>query len=159
MTYPADQTPVVPGQPQQPTPAAGYIPGPPVKPPSLRLVYWTSPTGIVIILTAAVAVMIAIALLSPTNGSRVAKDLSIGVKGCTFTGDTATASLSITNTGKRTIQHATIHIEYRDDSGSRIDTDTTTVRDIAPGDTVLADEPTLLNARATSGTCHVTGIS
>lgn len=161
MTNPAGETPVVPGQPQPQyaAPPAGYVAGPAVKPPNPKLVFWTSPTGIVLMLTAVAVLVIAIMLITPSNGSRVAKDLSVTVLSCTFTGDTATAGLEVTNTGTRTIQRATLHIEYRDSSGNRIDTDTSTVRDITAGDTVRQDETTLLNARATSGTCHITGIS
>jgi hypothetical protein len=147
MTYPADQTPpVVPGH-------------PPVKPPSKVHMFLTSPKGIVLMLGAVGVVILASIFLSPSRTGQTAKSLDVDVLTCTFTGDTATVGLSVTNTGKTTIQRATIHIEYRDSADSRIDTDTATVRDIAPGDTVRSDEQTLLDARATSGTCHVTDVS
>ena len=160
MTSPSDQTPIVPGYPQQPPPA--YAPaGPPAKPPNSKLAYWTSPTGIVLMLTAAVFLIIGIALLTPSNASTAAKDLDITIVSCNFTGgdlSTATVGFTVTNHGKST-RTVVLHFEYRDSAGSRIDTDTSTVRNIAPGDTVRAEEPTLLDGPATSGTCHLTGIS
>jgi hypothetical protein len=154
MTSPSDQTPVVHGHPQQPPPA-GYTPA---KPPNPKLVFWTSPTGIVLMLTAVAVLFIAGAFLTPSNGNKVTKDLNPTVVSCDFTGDTAAVGFTVTNQGTKT-QSGIVHIEYRDDAGSRIDTDTSIVRNIAPGDTVRSQESTLLDAPATSGTCQITGIS
>jgi hypothetical protein len=158
MTIPSE--PVVPGQ-QSPSPLgppAGYTPGPPVKPPNPKLVFWTSPAGIAIMLGAVAILFLVGALMTRSSGGEATKDLAATIVSCDFTGDTATVGFTVTNNGAAT-QNATVHIEYRDGSGNRIDTDTSIVRKIAPGDTARCQEQTLLDAPATSGTCQITGVS
>lgn len=61
------------------------------------------------------------------------------------------------NDGSRS-DSATVSIEYRDSAGARLDTDTASVRNIAPGDTARTEESTILDAEADSGSCRVTAV-
>lgn len=172
MTYPSEQPPTVPGQqswpPQAQPPAYGPPPGypaagPPTKPPNPKLVFWTSPAGIISILAiAGVGVLVLLGIVNRVSGP-AADNFTVAVTSCNATGSanlaTATVGLSVKNTSSRA-RSATVKIEYRDGGGARIDTDTAYVRDIAPGDTARAEESTLLDAAPTGAiSCSVVGIS
>jgi hypothetical protein len=140
------------------------MPGPPPgwpRPPKIS--FWSTTKGsftiIGIIFGSLALITVAfagIAYLSNQGSSSMdAKILS-----CSFAGDTlptATVEYTIKNNGNST-RGATIHIEYRDSSGNRVDTDTARVRSIQPGDTVRSEEVTFLDASVSSGTCVITGI-
>lgn len=83
----------------------------------------------------------------------------VRISSCTSTSLTATVGLSVHNTSKTT-KSARVEVEYRDAAGTRLDTDTAYVRDIAPGDTARHDESTILDA-TTAGTvfCRVLKVS
>jgi hypothetical protein len=159
MTHPTDQTP---------TPGTSYYPAyPPMSPPPWMPPppkgFWSSARGVLLIIVmvgglAIAAATVFVAFSSP--GSSVADDLTAQVTSCEFTGGglpAAEVGFTVTNTGTRT-RTATLTIEYRDSAGNRIDTETTTVRNIAPGDTVRSSEITFLDAAASSGACGITGI-
>lgn len=86
---------------------------------------------------------------SPTGSGG---SLDVELTSCTFSRESlpsVTVGYKVTNRGDRTVD-ARLRWEYRDDDGARIDTDSTTVRGIAPGDTVKGEETTLLDAPPTS---------
>jgi hypothetical protein len=137
-----------------------YAPAP--KPPNSKLVFWTSGTGVVLMLLIAfVAVIVLAGVVNRIQGPAGDK-FGVTVTSCNATGTTlatATIGLAVRNTGKSTAS-ATVKIEYRDGSGSRIDTDTAYVRDIAPGDTARTEETTILDAAPTGSiSCEVVGVS
>lgn len=163
------QPPTIPGQPQQP--AAPYAGGPPPaawpatapQPPKSRLDWWTRGPGIMLIIVAVGLVFVGIIALTgglePGSGSgSSASDVKVSVTSCEFSDSgMATVGITATNNGDRT-QSVRVGIEYRDSAGARIDTDSTWVRDIPPGDTVRTEEVTMLDASATSGKCAVTSV-
>jgi len=160
MSYQPDQ-PNLAGQ-DVPHTAGPTPPGYPVQPPkpvNPRLVWWTSAPGIITMLVIAGAVVALIAGISTALSGPASAGLKVDVTSCDATTTTATVGISVTNTGKQT-RSATVRIEYRDGAGARLDTDTTYVRDIAPGDTVRTQESTLLDAPPNGSlTCQVTGIN
>jgi hypothetical protein len=164
MSYPEQPPPAQPGQPWPPQQHYAAPPvGPPAKPPNPRLVFWTSGTGVVIMLLIAfVAVILLAGVVNRINGPASAA-FDTTITSCEATGSstlaTATVGLTVKNVSKST-KSATVKLEYRDGSGSRIDTDTAYVRDIAPGDTARTEESTILDAApAGSIECVVTGVS
>jgi len=172
MTHPENQPPAQPNQywppqhqPAQPyTPPVAYPPaGPPAKPPNSKLVFWTSGTGVVLMLLIAfIGVLILVGIINRIEGPASAS-FDTTVTSCEATGTsslaTATVGLSVKNVSKST-KSATVKIEYRDGSGSRLDTDTAYVRNIAPGDTARTEESTILDAApAGSIECAVIGVS
>lgn len=153
---PMSGPPGPPGPPYGPPPYWG--PPPPPKP------FWQRPAGILLIAFGAVVLLCcAVGQLGRSAGgsdSDTTGDMSVEVTSCEFTGgDLPTGKIGyrVTNNGDST-ETARVRIEYRDDSGDRIDTDTAYVRDIAPGDTVRGEESTLLDAPVSSGRCVITGV-
>lgn len=131
------------------------IPGPAGTPPKKYLLWpWLTAIGVL----AVVYFGVLIANSSNTGQFKpVNSTLKATVVSCSFTGgDLPMATVGFTITNNSTVtRNATVHIEYRDLAGSRIDTDTSYVRNIAPGDTVRTEESTLLNASADHGTCGI----
>lgn len=83
--------------------------------------------------------------------------IDIKVTSCEFTDGalpTATVGYTVTNRDDRT-RDVRLDIEYRDNAGARLDTDTAYVRDVAPGDTVRGEESTILDAGASDGDCLI----
>ncbi len=155
MTLPGTQPPAVPGQPQ-------YSP-PPAKPVNPKLAFWTSPAGIISMLAIAGALMLVLVGVTNMISGPASDNFKVSVTSCTADRSpslaTAKIGLSVTNTSKAT-RSATVKIEYRDGGGSRLDTDTAYVRNIAPGDTARAEESTLLDAVPTGTiSCEIVGIS
>lgn len=157
--------PTDPAQPQphwQPgyQPPLGPPPVQPPAPPSSRRDFWLKGPGVILVVIAVGLALFSISLLS---GVMDKKKISADAKvvscslGAASSLQTATVGISLTNTGDKT-RSFTVDIEYRDGSGSRIDTDTAYVRDVAPGDTVRVDESTLLDATVSSGTCEIVGV-
>ena len=109
---------------------------------------------------AIVAIIAAVAFLAwvgaRSEKAEIAK-IRVEVTSCAFAGSTATVGLLIVNNGdaKRDVH---IQVEYRDTGGARLDTDETTARAVAAGDTVRLEESTNLDAPAKDGTCTVTRI-
>lgn len=136
-------------------------PGAPTRPVSPRLAFWTSPAGVVSLLAIAGAVILAIALITDAFSPSPADRFKVQVTSCSATSGplaTATVGFTIENTGDSTAS-ATVSIEYRDADGSRLDTDTSTVRNLPAGETARQDESTILNAVPTGAlTCRITGI-
>jgi hypothetical protein len=163
--YDPNQPPPGPPYPQQQYPPQapyGYQAPPPQKPPNSKLVFWTSSTGVVLMLLIAfVAVIVLAGIVNRVQGPAGAK-FGVTVTSCNVTGTTlatATIGLAVRNAGKST-SSATVKIEYRDGGGNRIDTDTAYVRDIAPGDTARTEETTILDAAPTGSiSCEVVGVS
>jgi hypothetical protein len=91
----------------------------------------------------------------PTGQSGTSMDAEL--VSCRFVAGTATVGYTVTNGGSRT-ESATVRFEYRDSAGRRVDTDSGYVRDVAPGDTVRAEEVTLLDAAVDSGECLIVGV-
>ena len=87
----------------------------------------------------------------PSTGS----GFDVKVTKCQSTGSVATVGLSVHNNGSST-QTATIRVEYRDNAGKLIDSDTVLVHDIGAGDTKAAEQSTILDSDEAM-TCHVTG--
>lgn len=133
----------------------------PWKPKSRKDFFLKGP-GLLITMAAAGVVIAVLALIGNAlghGGGSVAKDIVVSVTKCDLGETTGTVGLEVTNNGS-TARTVRIGLEYRDGSGRRIDTDTALVRDVQPGDKVVHDEPTFLNAAATGvGTCSVTSVS
>lgn len=155
-----------PQQPYQqypPPPPYVYQPPPPLKPVNSKIAFWTSPAGIISMLAIMGAVVLVLAGISNRVTGPASDNFKVAVTGCEATGtstlSTAKVGLTVTNTSD-TVRNATVKIEYRDSSGSRIDTDTAYLRSIGAGDTARTEETTILDA-APSGaiTCAIVGIS
>jgi len=107
-----------------------------------------------------VAIIGAVAFLAwvgaRSEKAAVAK-IRVKVTSCAFAGSTATVGLLVVNDNdaKRDVH---IQVEYRDTAGARLDTDETTARAVAAGDTVRLEEVTSLDAPAKDGTCTVTRV-
>ena len=155
------QPPIVPGQ-----PGNQYWPpqpvGPPVKPPSPKLAFWTSATGIICMLLIAGAAVLGIAIATDIASGPASDNFTVTVTSCSAsTGSLSTAKIGFTIKNTSTAaRSATVKIEYRDGAGNRIDTDTAIVKTIQPGDMASVAESTLLDGAA-DGTirCAITGIS
>jgi len=110
---------------------------------------------------ATIVVVIALLAVSVWSGARESRartaKMLVEVTSCDFAGATAKVGLTVHNTGS-TARSAQIAIEYRDAAGTRIDTDSTTAREVAPGDTVRLEESTLLDVPTESGTCRVAAV-
>lgn len=182
MTHPDDRTqPYTPGQPSAytPTPAYPVSPppppygppptgwpapaGPPPRPVSKRLAFWTSGQGIVCIFVIFGAVVFLIGGIVTRLDGPASRNFETTVTTCqgNSTGSLATADVgfTITNTSKST-RSATVHIEYRDADGSRLDTDTSTVRNLHAGETARQTETTILDGVPTGAIrCAITGVS
>lgn len=163
-TVPEQPNPVWPPQPQAYGPPPGYPApaGPPVKPPNSKLVFWTSGTGVVLMLLIAGAAIVLIAGISNLVSGPASDNFDVTVTSCDATAgslSTAKVAFTIKNTSS-TARSATVEIEYRDGAGNRLDTDTARVQTIQPGDTVSHSESTILNGEA-SGTirCEIIGVS
>ena len=166
MTTPADQTPpphraaTPPLNPHWPAhmQPAPYTPpaGPPVKPPNSLLAFWRSSTGVAIALLILGALVV---LGLRLTGTPAADRYEVNVTGCTANSDGSVATIAFTvhNTGPA-VADVAVDIEYRDGAGSRLDTDTARVRDLAAGDTARAEESTVLDGSAEGLTCRITGV-
>jgi hypothetical protein len=143
-----------------PTPWPSAPAGPPVKPPTKPPTgpgawkhrgFWLRGPGVIV--TTIVVGLLVVGLLmlggqSPRSNRSPAAPFTVTVTNCDATNGalaTATVSFTITNTST-TARSARVDVEYRDNNGNRLDTDTAYVRDIAPGDTVRHDESTILDA-------------
>lgn len=163
MTTPDPRAPYVPGQPAYPP--YGYQGAPPQWNPTPRAPrkhgFWSTGLGFAVLMGGGLVVLVAVILGVAAVNRSAADALRVTVTGCKVTtGDlpSGTVEFTVTNTSSYT-RTARIGIEYRDSSGSRLDTDTSVVRDIAPGDTVRSSESTLLDAGAADGTCRITSVS
>jgi hypothetical protein len=83
--------------------------------------------------------------------------LRVDVESCAFTGRTAVVRLAAFN-GSGATRTLHIELEYRDADGARVDRDSATARNVAPGDTVRVEERTLLDVPTTAGTCEVASV-
>lgn len=148
---PDDTPPTPPGNPYGP---------PPIHWQPAKKGFWQSTPG-VLVAVAGVLLLLCCGLgrIGRGSGSDDAgrSDMRVDITSCSLDGDTARVGLEVTNNGDVT-ESARIEIEYRDSAGRRVDTDTTWVRDIAPGDTVRTEESTLLDAPTSSGRCIVTEV-
>lgn len=175
MTYPPE-TPQVPQQPAPVSPPPQYAPGPypppqqyapypppyyPV-PPAKPQRFWSTPGGIILIVVGGViALCLGFGVIGAVGRIVGASDMKADITSCEFSGGmlpAATVGYTVTNSGDST-RSVRIKFEYRDSSGSRIDTDSAYVRDVAPGDTVRGEETTILNATVSSGKCAIVGVS
>lgn len=148
--------------PPQPGPEQPATP-PPAKPVNSKLVFWTSGQGVVTMLVIMGGIVVLIAGITTRLGGSAADNADIRVTSCAADGDaslaTATVGFTVKNTGD-SVRSYTVQIEYRDGAGNRIDTDTTSVRNVQPGDTVKAEESTILDATPdTTINCAVVGVS
>ncbi|MFD0519021.1 FxLYD domain-containing protein [Paractinoplanes durhamensis] len=109
-----------------------------------------------------VAGCVGVAVIGLVSDRSAASEMHVTVTGCKFSGGdvlpAATVEYTVTNNGD-SARGVTVRFEYRDSAGNRIDTDTAHVKSIAPGDTVRAEETTLLDATVSSGICAITGVS
>jgi hypothetical protein len=143
MTYPPQQPhqpPVMPGPSYQPPPAqpAPQAPSGPSRQTTWIVVAAVAGVAFVSLIAAAV-----LGVVHPGGGS--SKNFTVSVTSCAAdTIGIGKVGLSVTNLTSQT-RTATIEIEYRDGTGSRLDSDTARVRDIRPGDTARADETTILD--------------
>lgn len=129
---------------------------PPKKP------FWNAQTIVVVVLG---AIFLTCGVLYKTGSSasrEAARSMKVTVTGCRTSGASlpaATIEFTVTNSGS-TARGATLAVEYRDESGARIDTDTARVQTIAPGDTAKGSETTILDAQVFGAiTCKITNVS
>ncbi len=103
-------------------------------------------------------VVLGMAAVSVWAGAREtrarAAEMLVDVASCDFAGDRVTVGLTVRNTGA-TARSAHIQVEYRDADGTRIDRESVTARDVAPGGTASLEESTQLDPPAATGTCLV----
>jgi hypothetical protein len=115
--------------------------------------FWTTLPG-----AATILVILALLAVSVWSGARESRartaKMRVEVTACDFAGATAKVGLMVRNTGDAP-RSAQIAIEYRDASGTRVDTDSATAREVAPGDTVRLEETTLLDVPTDEGTCRI----
>lgn len=136
--------------------------GPPAKPVNPKLVFWTSSKGVLILVGGTIALIVIIgAGIQGFNAGATRKSFDTRVTGCdaTTSSNMVTIGFTVKNTGNRTAT-AKVLIEYRDGAGSRLDTDTSYLRDIAPGDTARGQESTVIDAVPDGGMrCKIVGVS
>jgi hypothetical protein len=129
---------------------------PPARPPRRKA--WLPWAILAAAVAVAVALFVAQVVLAAgdTRTDRAAFDTT--VTSCTIDDLSATVGFTVHNAGTRT-RTATVDIEYRDAAGVRIDTDTSLVWDIAPGDTVRSQESTVLDTAPGPGaTCRIVSV-
>lgn len=140
---------------------------PPWPPLRQKKRFWTSTGGVFtivgIILGSVFLVCGGLLALGLVSDSTAAKKMDVKLTSCSFENDgflpSATVEYTVKNTGD-TARGALIRIEYRDGAGNRVDTDTAYVQTIQPGDTVRAEETTMLDAAVSpgSGKCAIVGV-
>lgn len=139
-----------------------YQPAPQPRQVSPRLAFWTSGPGILSIFVIAGAVLFLIGGIATRLDGPASKNFDVNVTSCNSTAGslpTANIGFTITNTSGSP-RSATIHIEYRDADGSRLDTDTSRVARLAAGETARQNESTLLDGTPTGAiSCRITDIS
>lgn len=155
-----------PDQPAQPQWQAGQYPPPypPASappgfyPPPPKKSFWSSAGGILTIIGICFAALIlfcgGLAVLGAASNSNATSKMQVQMTSCEVSGSVAKVGYTVTNNGSRA-QRARLDIEYRDSAGARLDTDTAYVGEVPAGDTVRGEESTILNARATSGSCKI----
>jgi hypothetical protein len=131
------------------TPVPPDAVAPPAKPP-----FWKSTAGSLVIVAAVLAVFAGAVTVGLLLKHQRHADLDVSVVSCDFHGSTAVVGYMITNKGG-SAHDVTLHIEYRDASGARVDTDTSYAR-VPAHDTVRGSESTFLDAPADDGRCLVT---
>ena len=134
---------------------------PPQRPVGPRLKFWTSGPGILILFAIAGVVIGGIAAVTRLVEGPPSKNFDVTVVKCSSGSvlDSAVVGFTITNNSDQ-VRSATVKVEYRDGDGNRLDTDTTYVPNIAPGDTVRKEEGTMLDADPEGAiTCRIVGIS
>ncbi|MGS2620218.1 hypothetical protein ACVCAH_38050, partial [Micromonospora sp. LZ34] len=130
--------------------------------PPKRKSFWSSTGGILTIVFGSLALVVVVVLCMPLVlvgmiGDRAAVSktkMEVRVTSCEVFGSVAKVGFSVKNIGDKT-RSATLKIEYRDSAGARLDTVTSYVRNVAPGDTVRGEESTILDAPTTSGSCKI----
>lgn len=150
-----------------PYPPAGPMPFYPAPVPPKRKSFWSSTGGILTIVFGSLALVVVFVLCTPLvlvavigdRGDRAAvSKMEVRVTSCEVFGSVAKVGFSVKNIGDKT-RSATLKIEYRDSAGARLDTTTSYVRNVAPGDTVRGEESTILDVPTTSGSCKIVGVS
>lgn len=138
-----------------PPPPYGYPPPP--APPRKGLPQWVLTLGIVLPLVLPVVFVVGMSALDSNRAPA-----EVDMTSCTFEGGdtlpTGKLGYTLKNTSSSTRSY-TLKIEYRDGSGNRVDTDTAFVRNVAAGDTVRAEEITLLDAPIRAGQCRIVSVS
>lgn len=134
-------------------------PAPPAAPRGSRRDWWLKGPGIAVLI-----VVGGVALAGATGGfegeSRVdrAPDAEVKVISCQTSGAmslrTAAVGVEVRNHTDRTATFA-LSIEYVDDRGGLVDSDTAYARDVPAGGRVRVDESTRLPVELTSGSCRV----
>ena len=108
-----------------------------------------------------IVVVLGMAAVSVWAGAREtrarAAEMLVDVASCDFNGDRVTVGLTVRNTGATT-RSAHIQVEYRDADGARIERESITARDVAPGATANIQESTQLDPWAVTGTCLVVDV-
>lgn len=133
--------------------------------PPKRKSFWSSTGGILTIVFGSLALVVVVVLCMPLGliamigdrGDAVSK-MEVRVTSCEVFGSVAKVGFSVKNIGDMT-RSATLKIEYRDSAGARLDTDTSYVRNVAPGETVRGEVSTILDAPTTSGSCKIVKVS
>ncbi|MDH6463804.1 hypothetical protein M2302_004001 [Micromonospora sp. A200] len=135
--------------------------------PPKRKSFWSSTGGILTIVFGSLALVVVVLLCTPLvllamigdRGDRAAvSKMEVRVTSCEVFGSVAKVGFSVKNIGDTT-RSATLKIEYRDSAGARLDTTTSYVRNVAPGDTVRGEESTILDVPTTSGSCKIVEVS
>ena len=139
---------------QQPVPQPAIQQPAPAPPPAPR----RRSRGLWLAVAVVVVVLLGVGGYFWFTSSSSSGGFDVKLTGCSASGSMATVNLEVHNGGSTT-QTANIAIEYRNGSGTAIDTGTVLVRDVPPGDTKRVEESTILDAKGdASMTCVVTGV-
>ncbi len=117
-----------------------------------------SPIAVVLVLGCVFLIVGGLMRAGASTDRRAFRDLFVAVTACAATSPaTAEVLYTVSNrgTGART---ATVRIEYHDDAGARLGTDTGRVGRIAAGATVLSGKSSVLRAPARTVRCRVTAV-
>jgi hypothetical protein len=135
------------------------VPKPPAPPRGSRRDWWFKGPGLIIVIVAGgLALAGAGGVFSEGSAAvdpgakAVAKVISCQLP--STESHTAVVGIEVVSRSSTT-ETFRIDVEYRDDQGRRVDTDTAYARNVPPGDRVLLDEWTVLDAAMPSGTCGV----
>lgn len=157
----------IPAEPGHPTPDQSPAPvsPQPYSRPRTRRGFWSTRLGVLSIIGmvfwALVLTCVGLGVMRAVSERAASSKMEARVTGCTYSGGglfpSATVEFTVTNHGGKA-RGATVHIEYHDLSGHRVDTDTSFVKRVAAGETVQRRETTLLNEGVSAVTCHITGV-
>jgi hypothetical protein len=120
----------------------------------------TSPTGVTLVVGCVLLLTGTLMRVGGTALDRASDSFVVSVTSCSSTGTAPPmAEVLYTVSNRGVITHdATLRIEYRDASGTKIGTDRSRVPSVAVGSTVVSGKTTVLPAVAPAMRCRITVI-